>query len=260
MPSRRPANNQRHRPAATPAGRGQPPAGDRELERQQAERRRQRWTVIGVVGGIVLLVVVIFGGIRLWHTYRSPAIPHGRQPSAAAMQLKDGKPVQFGSKSAPVTMSLYEDFRCPHCQHFESNVGQAMSKLIRSGQLRVKFYPLAFVEPKASARTANAFACAAGAGFGPTYHAGLFDNSKLKWTDKQLIKLGRGIDAKAAKSAGFAGCVHHHKQRGWVDSIAKTANRQHVAETPTVVIDGHRKSNAAQWSATKFRKEVRAAQ
>ncbi len=216
--------------------------------------------MIGLVGGVVVVVVAIVVGIRLWHTYRSPDIPHGRQPSAAAMQLHTGQPIQFGRKSAPVTMRLYEDFRCPHCQHFESNVGPTMSKLIRSGHVRVKLYPLAFVEPKTSARTANAFACATTAGFGPRYRAGLFDNPKLKWTDQQLVKLGRGIDAGAAKSAGFAGCVRHHQHRAWVHSIAQTAKRQHVQETPTVIIDGHRKSNAAEWSASKLRKEVRAAQ
>lgn len=157
-------------------------------------------------------------------------------------------------------MSLYEDFRCPHCQDFESSVGGKMSELIRHHKLTVKVYPLTFVDPKgASTSTANAFACSAQAGFGPAYRSGLFANHKLDWTDDQLVDLGRDIDAHKAKSSGFAACVRHTEHRGWLDSIATAAHRNKVKETPTVFINGHRKSEPAEWSADKLEHEVQAA-
>lgn len=249
MPSKKPASSQDRRSSA-----------DREYERQLAERRTQRRILIGAICGILVLVIAGVGGVKLWHRCRTPSVPDAAQPSASAAKPANGKPIRFGRSSAPVTMSLYEDFRCPHCQDFESSVGGKMSELMRDGKLAVKIYPLTFVDPKgASTSTANAFACATKAGFGPAYRTGLFDDHKLDWTDDQLIKLGRGIDADQAKSAGFAGCVRHTRERGWLDSIAKTAHRNKVTETPTVFIDGHRKSDPAEWSASKLQHEVRAA-
>lgn len=207
------------------------------------------------------MVVATLGGMQLWRTYRSPKAPHAAQPSVSPTALKNGKPARFGSSNAAVTMSLFEDFRCPHCQDFESEVGQTISDLVRSGRLRVRIYPLTFVEPDgASTSTANAFACSVAAGFGPAYRAGLFANDKLAWTDDQLIDLGREVDAGQAKSAGFAGCVRDGKQHDWLDSIAQAAERKKVRETPTVFIDGHRKADAAEWSAGKLRDEVQAAE
>lgn len=253
MPSNRRKSSRRAAAGSAPV--------DQETARQQRERRNQRRILIGVVGGLVLLVVATLGGIQLWRTYRSPQVPQATQPSATPATPREGKPVRFGESDAPVTMSLFEDFRCPHCQDFESEVGRTISGLVRSGRLQVRIYPLTFVEPDgASASTANAFACSVVAGFGPAYRAGLFANDKLAWTDDQLIGLAREIDAGRARSAGFAGCVRDGKKHGWLDSIAEAAERKKVRETPTVFINGHRRADAAEWSASKLRDEVQAAE
>lgn len=265
MPSKKRANNRQGPARPAPAGRQQATRGvdgrkDPEYARQQAERRGQRRILIAVVAGLVLLLAVGVGGVQLWRNYRSPSAPEAQQPSAAAATPKKGKPITFGRTHAPVTLRLYEDFRCPHCQDFESAVGDKISQLVRSGQLRVKTYPLTFVEPDGASRdTANAYGCAAAAGFGPAYRAGLFDNKKLAWTDDQLVKLGRSINAGKAKSSGFSGCVRDGKQRGWLKSIATAASQQKVDKTPTVFINGHRKSGAAEWDGSKLEDEVQAA-
>lgn len=248
------------RPAAAAGTPGSTGSSDPEYARQLTERRRQRRILTGAVIGLVLLVVAGLGGMQLWRTHRSPQAPGRAQPSAPAAKPEAGEPITFGSSSAPVTISVYEDFQCPHCQNFESEVGGTVSDLVRAGRLQVKDYPLTFVKPDgASLDTANAFACATQAGFGPAYRTGLFANDKLAWTDNQLIKLGTDIDSAKAESSGFAGCVQGGKQHSWLDSIAKVANQKKVDETPTVFLNGHRKSGAAEWDAGKLRDEVQSA-
>jgi protein-disulfide isomerase len=171
------------------------------------------------------------------------------------VQLTDGQPIRLGRDSAPVTLTLFEDFDCPHCGDFEEKLGPTIADLQRSGTVKVELYPMSFIDD-GSVAAANAMACAATEGFGQAYYAGLFANQGLQWTDQQLIQLGRLV---GEPSDGFAGCVRSRQHAGWVDSITRAADRQKVEETPTVLINGTRKSQAAQWSPQQLRAAVQAA-
>ena len=86
----------------------------------------------------------------------------------------------------------------------------------QAGRIRLEIYPMAFIDAGSTA-AANAFGCAAEAGFAPGYYAGLFGNPILRWSDDQLLALPAAVGATSTPA--FAACVTGRTHAGWVDSI-----------------------------------------
>jgi len=232
-------------------------SAEQRLAEQQADRRRQRIILAVVVIGVVVVVVLAGIGYQSWKAGRMPHAP-AAQPTFAAATITDGKPVVLGKDDAKVTLTLFEDFRCPHCADFNDTLGPTISRLQRDGTIKVELYPMSFVDVKhGSVSSANAFACAAEAGRGQQFYAGLFDNYGLQWNDKQLLALGRLV---GLNDTDFVSCVRQSKHRAWVASINQAATQQKVDETPTVKVDGVVKPDAAEWSTDQLRAEIQAAQ
>jgi protein-disulfide isomerase len=204
---------------------------------QAAARRRERRILLAVVVGLVAVVVAGGIGLQAWRTSRAPAAVPVPSVSASAVTITAGRPVVFGEASAPVVVTLFSDFHCPHCADFDAQYAPVLDQARQSGRARVEIYPMAFVD-EGSAAAANAFACAAEAGFGPAYYAGLFANRNLSWNDDQLVALAGAVGATAPPE--FTSCVTSRAHAGWVDSINAAAAQQGVTGTPTLFVDGAR--------------------
>ena len=163
---------------------------------QAAARKRDQRILISVVAAFVVLVVA--GGILFqgWRSSRSPSAAPSASSSAAPVTITNGKPIPLGSADAPVTITLYEDFHCPHCADFEEEFGPTITQAQESGAARVELYPMSFID-EGSITAANAMACAAEAGFGQAYYLGLFANHTLQWSDPQLIELATKVGRNA---------------------------------------------------------------
>lgn len=232
-------------------------AAEARLAQQRADRRRQRWVLAAVVIGLAVVVTVASIGYRFWQTHRSPDAPSA-QPTFPAVSVTDGKPIVLGAEDAAVTVTLYEDFRCPHCADFTEELGPTLTGLQRDGTVKLEVYPMSFVDPKhGSVSSANALACAAAAGRGQQYYAGLFENYGLPWSEDQLVELGA---LSGVGKPDFGDCVRSMQYRGWVDSITRVAEENNVQETPTVLIDGTVKPKAAEWTPAQLRDQIQAAQ
>jgi protein-disulfide isomerase len=96
---------------------------------------------------------------------------------------------------------------------------------------------MAFIDD-GSAAASNAFGCAAEAGFGPGYYAGLFANRNLGWNDDQLVALAGAVGADG--SGQFKQCVINRTHAGWVDSVNAAAAQRGVTSTPTLFVNGAR--------------------
>ena len=204
---------------------------------QAATRRRERWVLFGVLAGLVALVVGGGIGLQVWRTSRAPAAVSVPSQTAAPVTIATGRPVVLGEASAPVVVTLFLDFHCPHCAEFEEEYGSVLDQARQSGRARIEVYPMAFIDD-GSAAASNAFGCAAEAGFGPAYYAGLFANRSLGWNDEQLIALAGAVGATA--SGEFTSCVTSRAHAGWVQSINAAADQQGVTETPTLFVNGAR--------------------
>ena len=203
---------------------------------QAAARKRDQRILISVVVAFVVLVVA--GGIvfQAWRTSRAPSAAPPATVSASPVTITNGRPIPLGSADAPVTITLYEDFHCPHCADFEEQFGPTISQAQESGAARVELYPMAFID-EGSVTAANAMACAAEAGFGQAYYLGLFANHTLQWSDPQLIDLAAKV-AGSPPSDAFKTCVMRRAHADWVTSMNAAADQNGVTQTPTMLING----------------------
>ena len=95
---------------------------------------------------------------------------------------------------------------------------------------------MAFIDDGSTA-AANAMACAAEAGFGQAFYLGLFANHTLQWSDGQLVDLAAKVGG-APPSEAFQTCVTSKAHADWVSSINAAAEKNGVAQTPTMLING----------------------
>jgi protein-disulfide isomerase len=208
----------------------------RLAEEQAAARKRDRRILITMLAAFV--VILVAGGIafQAWRTNRAPSAAPSVSVSASPVTITNGRPIPLGSAEAPVTITLYEDFHCPHCADFEEQFGSTITQAQESGAARVELYPMAFID-EGSLTAANAMACAAEAGFGQAYYLGLFANHTLQWSDPQLIDLATKVNGTPPSEA-FKTCVTRRAHADWVTSINAVADTNGVAQTPTMKING----------------------
>jgi len=211
--------------------------GKKLAAEQAAARRRERRILVAVVVGLVAVLVAGGIGLQAWRTSRAPAAVPVPSGSTSALTITAGRPVVFGEASAPVVVTLFSDFHCPHCAEFDEEHAPVLDQARQSGRARVEIYPMAFID-EGSVAAANAFACAAEAGFGPAYYTGLFANRNLSWNDDQLVALAGAVGTTAPPQ--FTSCVTSRAHAGWVEEINAAAAQQGVTGTPALFVDGAR--------------------
>jgi protein-disulfide isomerase len=202
---------------------------------QAAARKRDRRILIAMVAAFVVIAVAVGIGFQAWRTSRSPAAAPSAPSAASPVAISNEHPIPLGSPEAPVTITLYEDFHCPHCADFEEQFGPTITQAQESGDARVELYPMSFID-EGSVTAANAMACAAEAGLGQAYYLGLFANHTLQWSDPQLIDLASKVGG--TPSEAFKTCVMRRAHADWVSSINAAADTNGVAQTPTMLING----------------------
>jgi len=202
---------------------------------QTAARKRDQRILFAVIAGFVLVVVAGGIGLQAWRTNRPPSAAPSTAVSASPVTISNGRPIVLGSSQGPATITLYEDFHCPHCAEFEEQFGPVIQQAQDSGAARVELYPMSFID-EGSVTAANAMACAAEAGFGQAYYLGLFANHTLQWSDPQLIDLATKVGGSPTEA--FKTCVTRKAHADWVSSINATADENGVTQTPTMLING----------------------
>jgi protein-disulfide isomerase len=187
---------------------------------------------------MLAVVVVVAGGafgFLAWRSNRTPQVSVTPAVAAPApVPVEDGKPILLGS-AARVTVTLYEDFHCPHCADFEEEFGPTLTAAQQRGQVQIALYPMSFID-SGSVSAANAMACAAEAGFGNAYYLGLFANHTLPWTRDQLVDLAGKVGGTATPA--FTSCVTNQSHLSWVESINTAAAEKGVDSTPTMFLGG----------------------
>lgn len=225
------------RPAPTPSRSSSRAAQEsaRLAAEQAARRRRDRNLLLVAVVALVVLVVGGGIGVQAYRTKRAPAATPAVAFSEAPQPVTDGQPIRFGPDTAPAKVTLYEDFHCPHCADFETELGPTLTTALTAGTTQVELYPMSFIDA-GSTTAANAVGCAAEAGFGLRYHLGLFANHTLQWSDSQLLDLAGAVGGTATDA--FSSCVTTRAKAGWVTSVNAAADAKGVNQTPTMFLNG----------------------
>ncbi len=231
-----------------------------ERERQAAQARRRENLVRVGIAVVVALVIVAIAGIVQWQRSRidtaagAPAgVVQGYSKSRAAGSKPAGlgNGVGVGNRDARVVVEMFEDFSCPHCKEFEDDAEQLLDQQVKSGNVRVVYYPMTLSQfGRPSELSANTFACASDDDKAMQTHDALYANFRQDWTTDQLVALGRSL---GLTSGSFRSCVRDDKYAEWVRSIDETATKRGVSSTPTIFVNGGDPLPAEDTSATALR-------
>ncbi|MEZ7005393.1 DsbA family protein [Streptomyces sp. AD55] len=216
-----------------------------EREKQKSRDKRRRGLIVGatVVGVLGLAAAVGVVAANVGKGDGSASAGPVVAPSGALG--KDSLALPAGPESAPSTLTVWEDFRCPACQGFEQAYRSTIHELTGAGKLKVEYHLATIIDGNmggsGSRESANAAACAQDAGKFPQYHDVLFDNQPPETDDAfadtgTLIKLAGTVDG--LDTPGFRSCVKDGTHNGWVGKSNKAFQNGGFSGTPTVLLNG----------------------
>jgi|tagenome__1003787_1003787.scaffolds.fasta_scaffold20942578_2 protein-disulfide isomerase len=211
------------------------------IRKEQEDKERRRRTM--VVGGVVVVVFALILGIGY-------AVQSGRDTTGKAATVPAGAvdtyAVPVGKASAPVKLTVYEDFMCPFCGQFESESRGVLQKYIDSGDVRENYRVVSFLDDssttKYSTRAMNAFAAvlnSSGPVVAKKFHDLLYENQPAEGSaglsDAQLLHFAvqAGADRAAVKKAMDSGQFDQ-----WVTNATGAFSKAGYTSTPTVLLDG----------------------
>lgn len=205
---------------------------------RKAEARRRNGIIAGAV--VAVLVVVVGVGALVQAGRNSTS---GTSATPSNFSGPGNTSVVLGQSSAPVTVTVFEDFQCPICQSFEQNVGPTVTSLRDEGKIKVEYRSIAFLDRMSSTnystRALNAAACVRDSSPDSyeKFHDLLFTNQPPENTpglpDSKLIDL-----AKEAGATDVASCIKDQQFKDWTVKVTDAASKDGVNGTPTVRVNG----------------------
>ena len=173
-----------------------------------------------------------------WAVIVSGTAAHPQTKPASTPDAAGAK--ALGSKSAPITMEVFEDFQCPACRNFyESSLKMVIDNYVNTGKVYLihRDFPLD-IHPYShdAARLANA---AARLGqFEPVERA-LFDNQE-KWSPNGNIDQAIATYFPPAEAKKFTSAFG--RTRTSIERDRAMGVQRNVNQTPTVYITSHGKT------------------
>jgi protein-disulfide isomerase len=206
---------------------------------QERKERRRRALVVTGVGVVVLAFVLVIGYIV--ESQQDTTGQSSKPPTHAA-----GYAVPVGRSSAPVTVTLYEDFICPFCGEFEAATRTKLQQAIDDGKVKVRYHMLDYLPQSStnnySLRAANAAAVvlnSAGPDAAKKFHDLLYENQPKEGSsglsDDQLIDYA--VQAGVPRSKASDG-ISNSTYVQWVKNGTSQASKAGVTGTPTIKVNG----------------------
>lgn len=216
-----------------------------EREKQKSADRRRRALIIGASVACVLGLAAVIGVIAANAGRHKGGEKAGPVVAPSGAQGKDSLAIPVGKDGAKSTLTVWEDFRCPACQAFETAYRPTLHELTDSGKLRIEYHLVTLIDGNlggsGSLRAADAAACAQDAGKFRDYHDVLYRNQPKETDDAY------GSDAKLVALAGkvpgldtaaFRKCVDDGTHTSWVVKSNKAFQTGGFTGTPTVLLGG----------------------
>ncbi|GAA2362722.1 DsbA family protein [Streptomyces carpaticus] len=204
-----------------------------EREREKAAEKRMRVLKVGGTATAVLAVAAVVGVLA------ANSGGSGSNDGPAA------EPITVGQSTAPATLTVYEDFRCPACGQFENGFRDVIHELTDAGTLKAEYHLVSIIDGNirgdGSKNAANAAQCANDQGSFAAYHDVLFENQPAEaddaFGDKDLlIDLAGQVDG--LDNAEFRTCVQEGTHDDWVQRSNADFMSSDFNATPTILLNG----------------------
>ncbi len=195
--------------------------------------------------GVFLFVVaaVAMSGVSVRPQTKTPGSPAAK-PASVAIGSTNAK--ALGSKNAPVTMEVFEDFQCPACRNFyETSLRQVVENYVNSGKVYLihRDFPLE-MHPfsRQAARLANA---AAELGQFETMERALFE-SQDKWSPNGKIDeaIASSVPAQQLKRIHDYETAHIDEINASIERDRAMGVQRNVNQTPTIYVTSRGKTEA----------------
>lgn len=164
-------------------------------QQEAEEKARRRRKIVGVVAGVLAIaIIIVIVAVAVGQGGKDKGDPSAQvtPPSAA----KDGVITlnKDKVKSGAPTVTIYQDYQCPACKAAEDKMGKALNELSASGDIRLEYHTLTFLDQNlhndSSSRAAMAAAAADLVGHYEAYHDTIYANQPTEegqgYTDDQL--------------------------------------------------------------------------
>jgi len=216
-----------------------------EREKQKAAERRRRALIVGAAVVCVLGLAAVVGVLAAHSGKDDKSAAAGPAVVPSGATGKDGLAIPVGKDSAKTTLTVWEDFRCPACQAFETTYRPTIHELVDAGQLKVEYHLVTLIDGNmggsGSRKAANAAACAQDAGKYSAYHDVLYENQPKETQDtyaddSKLIELAGKVDG--LDTAAFRTCVKDGTHNSWVVKSNAAFQSGGFTGTPTVLFGG----------------------
>ncbi|NLT53892.1 MAG: thioredoxin domain-containing protein [Actinomycetales bacterium] len=209
--------------------------------RAKAEREESRRRTVRIAVSVVVVIVLAVVAVVIVQIAREKELEaSGSKPPR---HLTDGA-FAVGSKDAPVTVTVYEDFLCAACKTFERANRDQFAQWVDAGLLRIAYRPIAVLDyqskdfyPSRAVVAAAAVMDLAPEGF-PAFHAALFDNQPAPGgeglPEEKIIEFA--VQAGAPR-AEVTKAIKDSAYRGWVVDTTKDAAQAGIGEPPVVLVN-----------------------
>ena len=205
---------------------------------------RQRVDALGgplLLGSVGVVMAVVLALIWL----NRPGGSAGR----GAFELVERSPAAgraWGSPSAPVRIVAFEDFQCPFCARYTTDIEPLLAReFIATGEVLYEFHHLAFLGED-SIRAAQAAECAVEQDQFWPFHDVLFlrqgrENSgvfSIERLQDYARELDRALPPDAWDQGAFESCLGSGRTRAAVEQMTLQANAAGASSTPTLLVNG----------------------
>ena len=220
-----------------------------QVEAEYRAARNRRTAVYGSTFGIVLLAVILAIVVnQALVPTAAPAAPSAVvADTSGGVSSADAMAIPIGSSSAPVKVTVYEDFRCSACGQFESGYQSAYKALVKAGTVELLVHPVDLIDNvdggSGSLAAGNAAACAQNAGKFEDYHDVLYASQPAETTDSfssnpTLISYAKQVSG--LDSASFESCVNSGKYDAWIKQNYRDLEQidGNSTATPTLMANG----------------------
>ncbi|HLE13692.1 MAG TPA: thioredoxin domain-containing protein [Anaerolineales bacterium] len=206
----------------------------REKRRQQ-QRKQRMYIVLGIVIAAVAVAALLIIPSLLPAEDINTITPVDR-PNV------DGK--ALGDPNAPVKIDVYEDFQCPACKTYTTDIEpRVVDDFVATGQVYYVFRQFPFLDDRAigkeSDQAANASMCAAGQDRFWDYHDILFANwngeNQNAYSDKRLVAFAEALNLDVQ---AFNDCFESNAYEDDINADLNLGKSLGITGTPSVLVNG----------------------
>ncbi|PYC66780.1 hypothetical protein C7C46_30935 [Streptomyces tateyamensis] len=252
---------------------------ERLQQARLAEQRSRQVRRRAVIGVSIVAALALAGGVTLAisNADGGPGTPAAAKPAPEAPLVApantggDGTVVVYGKPDAPRTLAVYEDFRCPVCQKFETANGATVQQLADAGTYKIEYHLAAFLDSNLGGRGSITALAAAGAALNQgvdefkKFHDVLYANQPAETSDgfgdvNRILDLAGQVPG--LKTEAFTEAVKNGTYLPWAEKVAAAFNNSGVTGTPTMKLDGKKLTlfdGNGPVSADNFKQQVGAA-